>query len=165
MSIVEIKSSATTLVDVEDNSTESLSDKLNVLLANYSIFHQNVRGYHWNLRGANFFELHEKFEKLYERLYTKMDEIAERILTIGYQADHNFSTYISESLIDEKINVSDGIVASKDILSSLKVLITLQKDILYYADELGDEGTYHLMSDAIKEQEKLVWMYSAYLGK
>ena len=60
-----------------------LADKLNTLLANYSIFYQNTRGYHWNIKGEKFFELHLKFEELYNDLFIKIDEVAERILTLG----------------------------------------------------------------------------------
>jgi len=59
-------------------STE-LADKLNTLLANYSIFYQNTRGYHWSIKGEKFFELHLKFEELYNDLFIKIDEVAERI--------------------------------------------------------------------------------------
>ena len=73
--------------------SENLADHLNDLLANYSVFYQNTRGYHWNIRGEKFFELHEKFEELYNDLFVKIDEIAERILTLGKTAEHNFSAY------------------------------------------------------------------------
>ena len=59
-----------------------LAEKLNILLANYMVFYQNTRGFHWNIRGQKFFELHVKFEELYNNLILKIDEIAERILTL-----------------------------------------------------------------------------------
>ncbi len=160
---LEVKTSNLSQIGLEKNKSKQLAKKLNVLLANYSIFYQNVRGYHWNLKGQKFFELHIKFEELYGKLYLKIDEIAERVTTLGYSANHNFSDYRTESKITEKNNVSDPLLAAKDILSSLKTIIRLEREILSFSDEMGDEGTYNLMSDAIKNQEKLVWMYSAYL--
>jgi starvation-inducible DNA-binding protein len=68
-------------LDVE--KSKELADALSDLLANYSIFYQNTRGYHWNITGDKFFELHLKFEELYNDLFEKIDEVAERILTLG----------------------------------------------------------------------------------
>lgn len=140
-----------------------LADRLNVLLADYSIFYQNVRGYHWNIKGDKFFELHEKFEELYDDLFVKIDEVAERILTLGYKPNHKYSDYMKLADIKESTEVADGTHDVKDILESLKAIIILQREILELSGEADDEGTNALMSDYIREQEKLVWMYSAYL--
>ena len=142
-----------------------MADKLNELLANYSVFYQNTRGFHWNIKGEKFFELHIKFEELYNTLVTKIDEVAERILTLGYTPKHNYSDYKAISSIKESVEVSDGITAMNNILGSLKTTITLQRAILNFASDADDEGTAALMSDYISEQEKMVWMYSAFLDK
>lgn len=160
-STLEAKTNKLNQIGLEEKNSKELAKKLNILLANYSIFYQNIRGYHWNLKGSRFFELHSKFEELYGNLYLKIDEIAERIATLGYIANHNFSDYRVESKIAEKTLVSDCKVATMDILNSFKTILTLQREILSLADEMGDEGTYNLISDAIIEQEKTVWMYSA----
>jgi starvation-inducible DNA-binding protein len=61
--------------------------------------------------------------------------------------------------------VSDGVTAIKDILDSFRTVIALQRELLDLSADAGDEGTNALMSDYIRAQEKLVWMYGAYLGK
>lgn len=152
-------------IGLDSGDAKKLSEKLNELLANYSIFYQNTRGYHWNIKGEKFFELHLKFEELYNDLLIKIDEVAERILTLGANPAHNYSGYQKISTIKESKEVADGRVAVADILQALKVIITLQRDILNLSDKAGDEGTNALMSDYIRAQEKMVWMYSAYLGK
>jgi starvation-inducible DNA-binding protein len=80
-------------IGLNTTKAKQLAEKLNELLANYSIFYQNVRGYHWNIKGEKFFELHVKFEELYTDLQLKIDEIAERILTLGDSPAHNYSAY------------------------------------------------------------------------
>lgn len=150
-------------IGLDKNKAEALSDKLNVLLANYSIFYQNTRGYHWNIKGEKFFELHVKFEELYNDLILKIDEVAERILTLGKIPAHNYSDYKQVSQIKESEKVSDGLTAVAAILEAFKVIITLQREIFEASSDAGDEGTNALMSDYIRTQEKLVWMYSAYL--
>lgn len=142
-----------------------LAEKLNLLLANYSVFYQNTRGYHWNIKGDKFFELHLKFEELYNDLFLKIDEVAERILTLGHAPDHVFSNYITIAQITESKEVSDGTQAVENILSSFGIIISIQREILVLAADASDEGTNALMSDYIRAQEKLVWMYSAYLNK
>lgn len=142
-----------------------LADKLNELLAHYSIFYQNTRGYHWNIKGEKFFELHVKFEELYNLLILKIDEIAERILTLGHTPKHNYADYRKLSTIKESDEVTDGIKAVGNILESLKTTIILQRVLLSLSDTANDEGTNALMSDYIREQEKMVWMYSAYLNE
>jgi len=149
----------------DKQKSKELGVKLNKLLANYSVFYQNTRGYHWNIKGDNFFELHVKFEELYNDLLVKIDEVAERILTLGYSPNHRYSDYIKESEIKESKYVSDGVRAINEILDAFKSIISIQRDILELSDEAGDEGTNALMSDYIREQEKLVWMYSAYVSE
>ena len=70
-------------IGLDQEKAENLAKKLNTLLSNYSIFYQNTRGFHWNIQGDKFFELHLKFEEIYNDLLLKIDEIAERILTLG----------------------------------------------------------------------------------
>lgn len=152
-------------IGLDKSKSKELGEKLNVLLANYSVFYQNTRGYHWNIKGDNFFELHVKFEELYNDLLIKIDEIAERILTLGHSPNHRYSDYIKVSEIEESKFVSDGKTAIKEILNAFKSIISIQREILELSDEAGDEGTNALMSDYIREQEKLVWMYSAYVNK
>lgn len=149
-------------IGLESSKAEYLSEKLNELLANYSIFYQNTRGYHWNIKGEKFFELHLKFEELYNDLLLKIDELAERILTLGYSPKHNYSDYRTISKIKESSQVSDGVKAVENILSSFQTIIILQRELLTISSDADDEGTNALMSDYVREQEKLVWMYSAF---
>ena len=155
----------TNAIGLDKDKAKNLADGLNELLANYSIFYQNTRGYHWNIKGEKFFELHVKFEELYNDLFLKIDEVAERILTLGFTPKHNYSDYRTTSKIQESTQVSDGIKAVEDILTSFQTIILLQREILTISSEAGDEGTNALMSDYVRAQEKLVWMYSAYLNK
>lgn len=153
------------IIGLDRDQSVELAGKLNVLLANYSIFYQNVRGYHWNIKGEKFFELHEKFEELYNDLLLKIDEVAERIRTLGSVPEHNYSVYKNISDIQESEKISDGMKAVENILSAFQAIIYLQRDILLLSDEADDEGTNALMSDYIREQEKLTWMYSAFVKK
>lgn len=149
-------------IDIE--KAKELSEKLNDLLANYQLFYQNLRGLHWNIKGKEFFELHLKFEELYNDAQIKIDEIAERVLTLGGTPLHTFSEYINHSEIKALKNVTDGPLGLKYIIDNYSVLITKEREILNLSGEAEDEGTNSQMSDYITESEKTVWMLTAYLG-
>ena len=151
-------------IGLNAGKAKELAEKLSDLLANYSVFYQNTRGYHWNIKGEKFFELHAKFEELYNDLFLKIDEVAERILTLGQSPSHKFTDYLKQSEVQESLEVTDGFKAIKEILEAFKILIVKQRVILNLSAEVDDEGTNALMSDYIREQEKLVWMYSSFLG-
>ncbi len=150
-------------IGLDDKKSKLLAEKLNFLLANYQLFYTNARGFHWNITGEKFFELHVKFEELYNDAFLKIDEIAERILTLGYTPVHSFSEYIRTSEIKEATDISEGKAAIEAILNGFKNLLLLEREVLRLSTETNDEGTNALMSDYIRQQEKLIWMYSAYL--
>jgi starvation-inducible DNA-binding protein len=125
----------------------------------------NTRGFHWNIAGEKFFELHLKFEELYNDAVIKIDEIAERVLTLGHTPLHSYSSYLKVSSIKEATNISDGKKALKNLLTSFQTLLILEREILELSGKADDEGTNALMSDYIREQEKLVWMFTAYLNE
>lgn len=138
-------------------------EKLNNLLAEFQIYYQNLRGFHWNIQGRDFFELHVKFEELYNDAALKIDEIAERILTIGGTPLHAFQDYLDYSSIAPMKNVHEGEAAVKTIVSNLEVLIQKEREIKELAGSEGDSGTEDQMSAFIEEQEKTLWMYKAWL--
>ena len=152
-------------IGLDKKKTEKLSAKLNALLADYMLFYQNTRGLHCNIKGEKFFELHLKFEELYTNLLLKVDEVAERILTLGATPLHTFEDYIKSSSLKSGKNISSPREAVKLILDSFQTLLIKQRALLDLSSEANDEGTNALMSDYIREQEKFVWMYSAYLNK
>lgn len=150
-------------IGIEVEKATELADQLNKLLANYQLFYQNLRGLHWNIKGKEFFELHLKFEELYNDAVLKVDEIAERILTLEHTPIHTFSDYIATSTIKEAKNITEGNEGVAIVLENFKQLIVLERSILSLSDEAEDEGTNSLMSDYISQTEKTVWMLKSYL--
>ncbi|WP_339386982.1 Dps family protein [Vibrio caribbeanicus] len=151
------------LIGLDNEKAQALANELNELLAHYQVFYMNTRGYHWNIKGQQFFELHEKFEEIYTDLQTKIDELAERILTLGFTPDHSFSQYLQKSDIAEHQNATTGQDCVDGLVKGFSSLIKKQRVILAQAGDAEDEGTVSLMSDYIGEQEKLMWMLNAYM--
>lgn len=151
------------LIGIDSAKAEKLIEELNDLLANYQIFYQNLRGFHWNIKGKEFFELHLKFEELYNDAVIKVDEIAERILTLGGEPLHTFSDYVSKAEIKEAKGITNGPQGVQLVLENFSTLIAMERAILALAGDADDEGTDSQMSDYITETEKIIWMLDSYL--
>ena len=143
--------------------SEELVNELDGLLSNYQIYYQNLRGLHWNIRGKRFFDLHIKFEELYNDSQIKIDLIAERVLTLGGVPLHTFSDYIANSKLKVGKNISKDVDAIQLILESLSTLLQIERVILNKSGAINDEGTNAMMSDFIAEQEKTNWMLKAWM--
>ena len=139
--------------------------QLSQLLADIQVAYTNLRGFHWNIKGREFYVLHSKFEDIYNDLSEKADEIAERILMLGETPAHNYSEYIKISKIKETGVISDGDKALGLILDYYQSFMNQEKEILKSAAENEDEVTIALMTDYLKEQEKFVWMLKAFMSK
>lgn len=150
------------LIGLDLEKSQALAQQLDQLLASYQVFYMNVRGYHWNIKGPNFFELHLKFEEHYTNLLTKVDEVAERILTLGHRPSHAYSQYLANGQIQEDTGVLDAKGTVAGLIKGYQQLVAQQRLIMALAQETGDEGTAALMSDYVREQEKHLWMLNAY---
>src|SRR5699024_11049931 len=115
-------------LNLDDEKVKLTVDELDLLLADYNMYYQKLRNFHWNVVGSYFFDLHEQFEDMYEDAKTKVDEIAERILTLRYQPTSNFSDYLTMSNLEE----SPSKLEDKDMVETLlkdhgKLLIQMRK--------------------------------------
>ena len=131
---------------------------LNLLLSNYQMYYQNLRGLHWNIKGKMFFMLHEKFEELYTGSAEVIDEIAERILMLDETPLHTFEDYIANASINAAKNVSGADDSLQIVLNNSEVLLNDAYKVIDVASEAGDEGTVALISEIISSLEKQIWM-------
>ena len=152
-------------LNLDKEKTSKTVEQLNILLADYHMYYQKLRNFHWNVIGKNFFDLHEKFEELYDDAKIKVDEIAERILTLRFQPDSNFSEYLKASNLKE----SPSTLKDSEMINTLledhgKILKQMTK-VINSADENGDEGTIDMIGAYIRELEKTSWMLDAWKMK
>lgn len=117
-------------IGLDTVQSQALAAELNKLLASYQILYMNVRGFHWNIRGNQFFELHLKFEEIYNDLLLKVDALAERILTLDGVPLHSFSDYLKVSAIPEQKGLHDGRACVESLLESFRELLVAQRRIL-----------------------------------
>ena len=143
-------------IKLNESGANNVVASLQQLLADFQVYYTNLRGFHWNIKGHDFFVLHSQFEKMYDDTAEKVDEIAERILMLGGTPANKFSDYLKVANINEVDKVSNGEQALDNILQSISYLIGEERKILSIASQAGDEVTVSMMSDYLKEQEKLV---------
>ena len=152
------------IIGLDAKQAEVLVQQLNELLASFQVHYQSLRGFHWNIRGAKFFELHAKFEEYYNDALLKTDEIAERILTLGGKPIHTYAEFLKYSFILENGYVCTEKESVEIVLQHLSLLLQRERELSKIAAEASDEGTVALMSDYIKLQEKDTWMLNAWLA-
>lgn len=152
-------------IKLDASQVANVVSSLQQLLADFQVYYTNLRGFHWNIKGHGFFVLHSKFEEMYNDAAEKVDEIAERILMLGGVPANKFSDYLKVAVVKEVSGVSAANEALDNILETYSYLIGEERKILSMASQAGDEATVALMSDYLKEQEKMVWMICAYASK
>ncbi|MFV0376671.1 MAG: Dps family protein [Mangrovibacterium sp.] len=143
---------------------EPLVNELNQFLADLQVHYQNLRAFHWNVKGTLFFVLHGKFEEYYTEAAELVDEVAERILMLGGQPLHTFSDYLATASLKQIKGETDGIVMVKQVVEQTESLYVQMVKIQNEAAAHGDEGTNALFSGQIAATEKKLWMLRTFLA-
>ena len=149
-------------LNMQNENILPVAKELNQLLADYHVYYQKLRNFHWNIVGKNFFELHEKFEEMYVDARSKIDEIAERILTLQYHPISRYSRYLKIATISEESPFQTDSDMVYILLDDHKTLLTQMSAVIKKAEEAGDEGTIDLIGGYIASLEKTSWMLSAW---
>jgi starvation-inducible DNA-binding protein len=149
-------------VGLEFSVINPVINKLGELLANYQIFYANLRGFHWNIEGDKFYELHQLYEENYNEISEKIDEVAERIVILGGVPENSFSDYLKTATIEEVSGVSDWLTGVTNVLHTLQSLVKQLRELHGIAIKSGDHGTVSLANHGIKSFEKKIWMLAAY---
>lgn len=144
--------------------SQKLNQELNQLLSDFHIYYQNTRGFHWNIKGKNFFELHAKFEEFYTEALTVIDDLAERILTIGGSPLHTFEDYQATSKLKVHKGVSKDVEAVNGLIEQISMLIDQENTVKALANEADDNETEDMMIGLINGQQKTLWMLKSWLG-
>ncbi len=153
-------------ISLNEKEVKPVVDLLNEYLANYHIHYQKLRGCHWNIKGQNFFTLHIKFEELYTNAQITIDEIAERVLTLGKPPHSRFVDYIAESQIKEINTIGLSDMAMVDaVLDDMAILIQIERDLMEASDKAGDDGTNDMVNKFMQFKEKTTWMLRSFAGK
>jgi starvation-inducible DNA-binding protein len=145
--------------------TAEIVDTLNKLLANYSVHYQKLRNFHWNVKGGDFFDIHEKFEEQYNDAKVAIDDIAERIRVFGQTPLSTMKEYLDTSEIKESGTDLSAMEMVSEILKDYRILLEYMFNVVNAALDNGDSGTVDMMNTLIKKTEKNHWMLTAFSKK
>ena len=149
-------------LNLNEAKTINVVAGLQQLLADFQVYYTNLRGFHWEIKGRGFFVLHEKFEDMYNDAAAKIDEIAERILTLGGTPENKFSEYLKVARVTEVSGVSRSSEAVEHVLETYKHFIAEERKLIDVANEANDAVTVDMLTGYLKEQEKMIWMLVAF---
>ncbi|RDK87318.1 Dps family protein [Marinirhabdus gelatinilytica] len=149
-------------LNLDKEKIKATAKELDILLADYHLYYQKLRNFHWNIVGNSFFVLHEKFEELYDDAKLKVDEIAERILTLRFQPVSNYSDYLKISNLKESPSEMKDTEMVKTLLKDHGAMLKQMRSVIEKAEEANDEGTIDLIGGYIADLEKTSWMLDAW---
>lgn len=143
---------------------QELVQAVNKQVANWMVLYVKLHHYHWFVKGHHFFTLHEKFEELYDEANEHIDELAERILTIGGSPVSTMKECLEIASVKEASGKGKEDEMVKDILQDFQNIISELGNAMELAEKANDEGTGDMLLGVKGSLEKHVWMLNAYLG-
>ncbi|WDE14073.1 Dps family protein [Thalassomonas haliotis] len=154
-----------TTIDIGINEQDriKISAALKHLLADTYTLYLQSHHFHWNVTGMQFRELHLMFEEQYEQLAVAVDDIAERIRTLGEAAPGTYTAFSELSAIEEVAGVPPANEMVAILARSHEQVIKTCRDVLRLAQQGEDESSASLVSDRMREHEKSAWMLRAML--
>ncbi len=145
--------------------TAELVEVMNKLLANYSVHYQKLRNFHWNVKGPDFFDIHENFEKQYNQAKVNIDDIAERIRVFGQTPLSTMREYLENSEIKESGTDLSAFEMVSEILKDYEIMLEYMFRVIEVSIDKGDSATEDMVKGFVKETEKNHWMLTAFSHK
>ncbi len=155
-----------TSIGITQKNTNKVAECLNQLLADEHVLYIKTRNAHWNVEGPDFLSMHEFFEELYKGIEKVIDDMAERIRTIGHYAEGSLEDFLKLTHLTEKKRAGNK---SKDFIALLledhnSIIIKMRENIDKISDEWNDEGTADFITGVMKTHEKWAWLLRAHLS-
>lgn len=148
---------------IPDQDVEEIVTFLNTLLADEYALYTKTRNAHWNVNGPSFFELHKFFETQYEALDIIVDDIAERVRSLGHFALGSLKDFLSVTHMDEE---NHDFSNPKQIIQTLvndheTIIRIIRNDITPISNKYRDHGTADFVTGIMEKHEKMAWMLRA----
>lgn len=144
--------------------TKTLEEILNRQVANLNVLYVKIHNFHWYVKGENFYTLHVKFEELYNEVTVKMDEVAERLLTIKGSPAATMKEYLELSSIQEAAGGEDHRTMVQTLIEDFATVAEEMQEGLELAEEAHDQATSDMLIAMKQDLEKHMWMLRAFLG-
>jgi starvation-inducible DNA-binding protein len=148
-------------IGIDNAGRARSSDALKKLLADTYTLYLKTHGYHWNVEGPHFQQLHLQFMEQYTEMWTAVDELAERIRALGHFAPSSYSEMSALSSIKEETGKPDWHEMVTNLAKGHEQVAKTAREVLKIAEEIGDEATADVVAPRLTLHEKTAWMLRA----
>jgi starvation-inducible DNA-binding protein len=151
-------------IGLTEKNSQAIAEKLNTILADEFLLSLKTRNYHWNVEGSNFMEMHKFYEGLYDELDEIVDEVAERVRTLGHYSEGRMVDFLKLTHLQEEAYSNDQNVQLKSLLNDHETMVRqLRKDIDLMQDKYKDAGNADFLTGLMEKHEKWAWFIRSYL--
>ncbi len=150
-------------IGISESSRQEIAHGLKKLLADSYTLYLQTHNFHWNVTGPQFRELHLMFEEHYTELAVAVDDIAERIRTLGFTAPGTYRAFAELSSVKEVDGVPDAKEMITILMQAHETVVRTAREVLKIAQEADDESSASLIGDRMRVHEKTAWMLRATL--
>ncbi|MFS1701934.1 Dps family protein [Alteromonas sp. AMM-1] len=148
-------------IGISETDREAIAGGLKKVLADSYTLYLQTHNFHWNVTGPQFRELHLMFEEHYNELALAVDDIAERIRTLGFTAPGTYRAFAELSSIEEVDGVPEASEMVRLLTHGHEQVVKTCRSVLRVAQDADDESTSALVSDRMRVHEKTAWMLRA----
>ena len=143
------------------NSNAQVAKHLAWVLSDTYVLMVKTHGYHWNVTGELFPQLHTLFETQYNELFTAADEIAERIRALNVAAPVSMSSFLTHTSVKETTTIPNATAMIKDLIASNENARARVAEACDFAGEVGDKASEDVMIARLRAHDKALWMLRA----
>jgi len=145
--------------------SKELNHQFNILIADFTVCYQKLRHYHWNVRGPQFFKLHEKFEEIYTEVGDVIDQLAERMIGLDGIPLHTLEDMLEEATLQEDPAMPEPGVMVARTIEDIQTINKSLNAVIKKAEKEGDRTTANLLDDVKDGLEAHLWMLKAWEAK
>ncbi len=151
-------------IGISEKNRAAVALELNKLLADEHVLYNKTKNYHWSIEGPSFMEFHKLYETQYTELAEVIDEIAERIRTIGHFAEGRLKELVKLASLEEPEAPTHQTEQIENLEADHETLIKrLRKHIKEFDEKYKDAGSADFVTGLLKQHEKMAWMLRSYL--
>ena len=148
-------------IGIAEKDRNRSADAIKRLLADTYTLYLRTHGYHWNVEGPHFQQLHTLFMEQYTEMWTAVDELAERIRALGEYAPRSYSEMSSLSSLEEESGMPGWREMVTNLATGHEKVAKSAREVLRIAEEIGDDATSDVVTPRITIHEKTAWMLRA----
>lgn len=145
------------------HANPAVVEALNLLLADTYTLYLKTHNYHWNVTGPMFTTLHTLFETQYTELALAVDEIAERIRSVGAFAPGSYAEYAKLTSVQEASGRTEAKEMIRHLVADQEKIAVAARRVIDAADAVQDQATTDLAIRRLQTHSKNAWMLQSHL--